>query len=424
MLATAIAVAACGSSESKETKEEGTPAAETTKEASSSASESESSGPAIKPIEGKNYMETSASRPTGLGIRPGEGPNGAERQKKAEEAGAQAAEQEGPKVPLPKIKIGVISYVGGTESSDRLTDTPIYAAAQLGWESLYCDPKGEPTKMIECGESLLSQGAKAIFEVAIEAGQLRPVLKRAEQMKVPVFQMGGGEVPAIDGMTGSYGPNEHHAGLILGEWLMEKFKKLPGTVEMAVQNFPANWGKDRTAEVEKLVKGQSKVKIVSNVMTNATNLTGFTREATTQQITQHPNLKEIWYTYDITAQVGGTVVSQHYPGKEFPERPLVSSFHADLQTLADMEKGLVTVDSEVNYPAGCWEAVNEAAEYFARKRTPSKKNQPTYPVIGDPFSYEIITKENLPPKGQYVQPKWDVPSYFISKWHHEFTEGS
>jgi hypothetical protein len=62
------------------------------------------------------------------------------------------------------------------------------------------------------------------------------------------------------------------------------------------------------------------------------------------------------------------------------------------------------------------------AEFFARHKEPSKDNQPSYPVAGDLFSYEIIDKSNLPPAGEYVAPKWDVPTYFQSKWAAEFKQ--
>ncbi|HWH19669.1 MAG TPA: hypothetical protein VN671_03990, partial [Solirubrobacterales bacterium] len=127
-----------------------------------------------------------------------------------------------------------------------------------------------------------------------------------------------------------------------------------------------------------------------------------------------------WFTFDTTGQVGGQVIQSKYPGKEFPDKPLVATFHGDLATLQLIESGAIDMESDVNYDAAVWEGIDGIAQELAREEPMSKENQPTYPTIGDPFTYQIVNKENLPPEGEYVMPKWDVPSYFIAKWKAEY----
>jgi len=121
-----------------------------------------------------------------------------------------------------------------------------------------------------------------------------------------------------------------------------------------------------------------------------------------------------------TGQVGGQVIQSKYPGKEFPEKPLVVTFHGDLATLQLIGEGAISMESDVNYDAAVWEGIDGIAQELAREEPMSKENQPSYPTIGDPFTYQIVNKENLPEEGQYVMPKWDVPSYFIAKWKAEY----
>ena len=45
---------------------------------------------------------------------------------------------------------------------------------------------------------------------------------------------------------------------------------------------------------------------------------------------------------------------------------------------------------------------------------------PDYPGVGELFDYQLITKDNLPPEGQYVETEVDVPAYFTAKWNAEF----
>jgi hypothetical protein len=67
---------------------------------------------------------------------------------------------------------------------------------------------------------------------------------------------------------------------------------------------------------------------------------------------------------------------------------------------------------------------DQIAEKIARDTDPSKDNQPNWPGVGDLFSYKVVDKDSLPPKGQYVAPKWDVPTYFTEKWKAEFQSGA
>ena len=352
---------------------------------------------------------------TGGGIRP----EGGAEQKKAEEAGTKVGEEKKP-AKLPAGKIGIINFLNGIESSDRLADSITYAAGQLGWETTVCDGKGTPSQFVACGNSLLAEGVGAIMEVAVEPGQITPVIQKAKSKGIPVVQVGGGGVP-LGELSGNYGPNEAKAGELLTEAMFEKLDGLEEEpVEIDVHNFPSRWGAERTEQLEKAVEGQSKIKINDEVVTDAANLVPFTRNTVTTQVTQSPDLKGYWFTFDTTGQVGGQVIESKYAGKEFPEKPLVATFHGDLATLSLIEEGAIDLESDVNYDAAVWEGIDGVAQELAREEPMSKDNQPTYPTIGDPFTYQIITKENLPESGQYVMPKWDVPSYFIAKWKAEY----
>lgn len=416
-LAAVLLVAGCGgggSTTSSSTPSEATSESESGGgEAEAGGGEEEAGGEATNAVlESASYL---SEGPTGGGIRP----EGGAEQKKAEEAGTKAGEEKKP-AKLPEAHIGIINFLNGIESSDRLADSTTFAAGQLGWKTTVCDGKGTPSQFVACGNSLLAEGVNAIVAVAVESGQITPVITKAKSKGVPVIQVGGGGVP-LGTFNGNYGPNEAKAGELLTEALFEKLDTLEEEpVEIDVHNFPAKWGSERTEQLENAIKEQSKIKINDEVVTDAANLVPYTRNTVTTQITQDPNLKAFWFTFDTTGQVGGQVIQSKYPGKEFPEKPLVVTFHGDLATLQLIKEGAIDMESDVNYDAAVWEGIDGIAQELARKEPMSKENQPTYPGIGDPFTYQITTKENLPPEGQYVMPKWDVPSYFIAKWKAEY----
>jgi ABC-type sugar transport system substrate-binding protein len=416
-LAALLLVAGCGGGGSSSSSSTAEPTTESepaeTEGETSEEGEAEEGGEATNAVlESANYLSEGE---TGGGIRP----QGGAEQEKAEKAGTAAGEEKEP-AKLPEAHIGIINFLNGIESSDRLADSTTFAAGQLGWKTTVCDGKGTPSQFVACGNSLLAEGVDAIVEIAIEPGQITPVLQKAGSKGIPVVQVGGGGVPTGE-LNGNYGPNEAKAGELLTNALFEKLETVEEEpVEIDVHNFPAKWGAERTEQLEKAVEGQSKIKISDEVVTDAANLVPYTRNTVTTQLTQNPNVKAFWFTFDTTGQVGGQVIQSKYPGKEFPEKPLVATFHGDLATLQLIESGAIDMESDVNYDAAVWEGLDGIAQELARKEPMSTENQPKYPTIGDPFTYQIVTKENLPEAGQYVMPKWDVPSYFIAKWKAEY----
>ena len=142
--------------------------------------------------------------------------------------------------------------------------------------------------------------------------------------------------------------------------------------------------------------------------------------ATQAPLTANPDVKAFWFTFDTTGQVGGQVITAKFPGKAFPDKPLVATFHADLGTLDLMAKGNIDVTSEANYDAASWIALDQLASAWAYGTEISKVEQPIYPGVGDLFGYQIITKDNLPTAGEYVAPPVDVVSFFTAKWKAQY----
>jgi len=351
----------------------------------------------------------------GEGIRAGAG----DRTQKAIDNGTAAGKAAGSPIAVPAKTVGIINFLGGIESSDRLKTTQTLVNTMLGWKSLQCDGKGTPAQFVACGNELLNRGVDAIVEIAIDPGQIQGVLTKAKAAKVPVIQVGGGSVPLGD-LTGTYGPDEAKSGQVLTDGLVAKLKDTPGA-KVAIQDFPAAWASTRTDTFRKYVKDNpGKIDVVADYETDGATLVPFTKKSTADILTKNPDLKAYWYTFDTTGQVGGQVITSTYPGKEFPNKPWVSTFHADLGTLALMAKGDIDMTSEANYDAANWIAGDQLAGYWTRQTAVAAAN-PIYPGGIDMFSYQLITKDNLPTKGEYVPPIVDVPAYFTAKWKAQFT---
>ena len=351
----------------------------------------------------------------GGGVKAGTG----SRRETAVAAGEQAAKGAGGKVTLPPGKtVGFLQILGGIESADRTANAARTALKQVGYKMVLCDGQGDPTKWASCADSLIARNVSAIITTGIDPSQIAAQVRKAKAKNIPFLQGGGLVGPGYDG---SYYPDEPKAGKILADDLTKKLGELPDkSVKLAVLDYPAPWAAQRTDELTKLIKGNAKFKVAAKAQTDPANLVNGTRKTVTDQLTANPNLKGLWASFDTVGQVAGQAVSAKFAGKSYPDKPLVATFHADLGTIELMRKGVVDEVVDVPYDAGQWTAVDQLLEHIARKKPFDPSSAPKYPGVGDLYDYVVVTKDNLPPKGQYRKSKVDFVSYFEAKWKAEF----
>jgi len=314
-------------------------------------------------------------------------------------------------VTLPKKTIGWIDFLKGIESNDRIRTAFVTAAQTLGWHTIVCDGKGDPTQMTRCADSLLARRVDAIASPGIDPQLIAAPLRKAKSRGVPVISAGG---LVSKGYDGAYYPNEALAGQILADYLIKQLNgKVTGEKTIAINDFPASWCTGRTAELNKKLQNTD-IKIVANQTTDATNIIDGTRKQTTDALTAHPNLSAFWFCFDTAGQAGGQAVLAKYQGKTFPDKPLVVTFHADKGTQALIAQGAIDAVVDVNYDASAWIAVDQLAAFFATKKPFAKSPQPKYPVRY--FEYTVVTKANLPKVGTYLQPKDNYIAFLKNKW--------
>ena len=282
-----------------------------------------------------------------------------------------------------------------------------------------CDAQGDPKKMAACGDSLLDRNVDVMFVIGIEPSLIKGQLRKAQQQNVPVVEING-QVTADPLWSGTYYPDEEKAGRILADSLMKKMQEVEGTADIAVADYPATWASARTDQLKQAVKDSGgKATIAATSVTDATNLVQGTQKTVTDQLTQNPDLKGYWFAFDSAGQAGGPAIQAKSGGKMFPDKPWVVTFHADLGTLDLMRKGAIDVVLDVPYDAAGWVAVDQAAEFFSRGKAFDKNPAPDYGGF-EIYDYVLVTKDNLPPEGQYRTPKNDFVTFFKTKWQDEF----
>jgi ribose transport system substrate-binding protein len=349
------------------------------------------------------------------GVQAGTG----SRQQQAEAAGKKAAAAAGGQVSLPAKKAGILQILGSIESAQRAQNTITQALKTVGWSTTVCDAQGDPKKMAACGDSLLDRNVDVMFVIGVEPSLIKAQLKKAKNKNVPVVEYSG-QVSPDPLWAGTYYPDESEAGRVLADSLVKKMGSVSGTADIALADYPAIWASARTDQLKSAVKNSGgKVKITATSVTDATNLVQGTQKTVTDQLTQNPNLKGYWFAFDSAGQAGGPAIAAKFPGKKFPDRPWVVTFHADLGTQDLMRKDAIDEVLDVPYDAAGWVAVDQAAEYFARKKPFDTNPRPSYGGF-EIYDYALVTKDNLPPKGQYRTPKNDFVTFFKTKWQDEF----
>jgi len=347
------------------------------------------------------------------GVQAGSG----DRKAAAEEAGRAAAEAAGDKVDLPAQSVGILNILGSVESAQRAERTIKDAIESVGWTSTTCDAQGDPTKMASCGDSLLDRGVDAMFVLGIEPSLIKKQLQKAKDKGVPAIEFSG-QVSPDPLWSGAYYPDEAGAGKLLAEHLIEKLGEVDGTAEVAVHDFPAPWASARTEQLKEMIGGTN-VKIAATSVTDAANLVQGTRKTVTDQLTENPDLKGFWFAFDSAGQAGALAVDAKFKGKEFPDRPYVVTFHGDLGTQELMRQGAIDAVVDVNYDAAGWIAVDQLAEHVARDAEFDPSPAPDYNGF-EIYDDAVMTKDDLPPEGEYRESENDFVTFFKTKWAAEF----
>ncbi|GLT11366.1 hypothetical protein GCM10007928_35980 [Sulfitobacter porphyrae] len=342
----------------------------------------------------------------------------------AEEA-QMGADRAGPRVDLPHKTIGILQLNAQAEVAFRIAEGARVPAEQLGWNVIICDSLGDPARMASCAESLLNQNVDAIMTVAIEPAPIMAQLRRANELGVPWMTLGGGTTPN-ELITAQYAPLETEMSDLLHAYLIERLEERPGDEKtMAISTFSQVWaGKARSDDLYADLEGTT-IKVVDEHVSDLANQIADARQSVTSQLTAFPNVDALLGTANYTVPVMGQLVAQHFPGKSFPERPLVVGYFDDMVNVEAMRRGQVDALATMRLEACGYVAVDQLAQLWARGTEVDPdaylNSVETYGI--DLREASLITSDNMPPEGVYLAPVTDYEVYFSAKWAAEFGVG-
>ncbi|MQB07986.1 sugar ABC transporter substrate-binding protein [Agrobacterium tumefaciens] len=339
-----------------------------------------------------------------------------------EELGTAAA---GVPVAMPHKTLGILQLNAQAEVAFRIAEGARIPAEILGWKVLVCDSLGDPSRMASCAESLLNQGVNAIVTVAIEPAPVMAQLRRAREAGVPWLTLGGGSTPS-ELITAQYAPMETEMSDLLDAYLIERLKERKGdTKAIVISTFSQVWaGKQRSDALYRDLKGTN-IKVVDEHVSDLANQIADARQSVTSQLTAFPGVDALLGTANYTVPVMGQIVAQRFPGKQFLDRPLVVGYTDDLVNLDSIRQGQTDAIATMRLDAGSWVGIDQLAQYFARGIA---LNPNAYLDGKEVYGLNLreatlVTRENLPPEGQYVRPTDDFEAFFKAKWAREFGIG-
>jgi ABC-type sugar transport system substrate-binding protein len=178
--------------------------------------------------------------------------------------------------------------------------------------------------------------------------------------------------------------------------------------------------KEREEGFKKAAEGHP-IEVVESHEANLEALEEDAKKNVEAVIKQHPDLAAVYSM--VTPQQAGAAQAWRtlgLAGKEFPERPLTTGFFADKLSLKLIGEGLMDAVVEVPIEVNPWAALDQLAAYITREAKVENTMTPgIYPIALAPPV--LVTKENLPPEGERVQPEQNYEAFFLAKWGAEYS---
>lgn len=331
-------------------------------------------------------------------------------------AGQDAAEAAGGSIELPDKTVGWIYYGANGIASQRSYDGLQAAADEIGWTVKPCDGQGIPVEMQRCASNLLNQKVDALVVNTIDTATMADAIKQATAAGVPIISVGGA-IENTDGYAASYNPDEAAMGASLGEYVAEQLPDGGGVIE---QTFPATFSTLRTDAFEGAIEGTD-VTIADTFDADPVDLTAATQRQTAAALSSHADAKAVTMVFS-TAEIGASqaLVTKYGADAAFPDRPLLTTYYANLPVIDMIRKGQLDAAAENSLEWCGWVAIDQLAEFFARDTPIDTAQQPDYGDGLDFWRPTVVTKDNMPPEGELLTPVVDFDGFFTAKWAAEF----
>jgi ribose transport system substrate-binding protein len=338
----------------------------------------------------------------------------------AAKAAKAAVDAFGGPVDLPKGKvIGLVNVTGQSEAAQRLQKGAEDAVKSIGWTIKTVDAQGDPAKSQAGIQGFVTQKVDAIIDLSNPTQAITQGLAAAGAAKIPVINIGGPQDPSPN-IQAQFHVDETPFTKALNAYML---KKLPSDAKIMTFVFPLLLSERLRDDQLKADLEGTNIKVVAKHTIDFSDAVADSQKAVRAALSANPGLSAVWSDTDTTLPPTGTVLNQ--VGKCGDVQSY--SFYDDLANMAQIRKGCATAIVTSPVDSDGWAAVDSLAEMWARNKgldsLPKGWNdlKDKYGVdIRNGTAISIVDKDNLPPKGKYVEPSVDFVTFFKTKWAEEF----
>lgn len=340
---------------------------------------------------------------------------------RAEKAGKQAAADAGPPVKLPPVTVGLLTMNGKDESSNRLT-TQLEEASmmELGWVPSPCDGKGSPMELETCGTSLIDEGpVDVILSNGVDPKLIPRTLRKARFKDIPVVNIGASipERPDSGMITADFAPDDKAMAKKVDGYMISRVKREPqASRRIVVLKSTGPGAKVRYDQLKEDIKGTG-IRIVGEGEVDPKK-PDESKNTVTNLLEKHDKLKAVWVADGNSVETAGKAVDKAFKNLSFPDRPLVVGFNADPKAAEAIRDDEADAVADVAYDASLWMALDRTAELIGRDEQLNSVSTDDYPL--DFMDIALVTKDNVPAKKKFREPKEDHVTFFTEKWKDEF----
>jgi ABC-type sugar transport system substrate-binding protein len=347
------------------------------------------------------------------GVTPQKGPV-ADR---AKQAGRQAALDAGGRTKVPSANVMLLMMNGKDDSSARLkAEITDLSKLKLGWAPLPCDGKGDAKALEMCAIGAIDSGPlDFIISNGVTPKDMSRILKKAAFKKVPVINIGASVAPTKL-IAASYTPDDRAQARVINGYMIRRLMRLQVSArKIVVLSSSTGGGSARLRQLRSDIKGTG-IQIVDAAQADL-KAPKTDNETVKKLLEKHPNVKAVWLAQGSSVEPGGKAVDKAFKHLKFPDRPLVVGFNADPTAAEAIRDGEADAVADVAYDATLYMAIDQISEDLGRQKPLAPKN-PSYPL--NFLDIALVTRDNVPDKKRFREPKEDFVSFFTAKWRNEF----
>ncbi|MCU1677940.1 MAG: ABC-type sugar transport system periplasmic component-like protein, partial [Frankiales bacterium] len=322
---------------------------------------------------------------------------------------AEAKTIKGPSAPVtpPEGKtLGVIACGVVAPPCLRMANGVKKAAAALGWEVVIADGKLTVQGMADAMDRLIGQKVDGILNVAVADSLIPNQMTKAKKAGIPVVCMVCGNklvAPVKDPSTADIDPDYALSGRLAADYAIAHTNGQAKVVLIRNDAYASSKQRIDTAAAE-LKKCPGCKIVATEQLSSAGDLVRAGRNQMQGLLNRYPKADD--FNYVIPA--ADTTVQGHIQVLASQSRDIkISSFDCDAQNVGLIRAGKVeTACVDGQYDWVPWAATDQMARILAK--APPAADEQT-PVV-------LVDKSNVPPAGQDTVSSPDFPTYYKKIW--------